>query len=804
MESVLSDVRLSLRSLRRNPGFAAAALLTLALGIGGTCAVFEVVNDVFLRPLPFVAETELLRLRDSTRSAGGAVSTVNTGGRHFLEIAAQAKLLSGVTAQDGRRVALTGDELPESASLALLSPGSLRVLGVQPMLGRSFTAEEEQAGEDAGVALISAGLWQKRFGSDGSVLARTIEVDGRPLRIVGVMPRGYRFPYDAELWLPRLVSGAPGEDYAVFARLASGATLLQARAELAAIAARMPERDARTTAGYGIEATPLRESLLDEQDRVAVALLIVLAFFLLLACVDVAMLLLARSAARQKEFAIRSALGASRARQMRQLFTESVTLSMLGGALGFALAQVLSPLLASLVPSNLSQQLGMQGAPLDFRVPLFAVLLSLLTALAAGLAPALQASRPDLDAVLKGSAPGAVPRQRRRLLGSFVAGQIALGVILLCGAGMVIENFRLLQRSQVGFEPAQLLTADIALPQRRYPDAPARLRFIEQLQLRLSAAAGFEAAAISSVNPLRGGTWSAPFVVEGAEEMALQGAESVNHRLVTPGFFATMQIPLLRGRDFEPQDREGAPPVAIISARLAAKRWPGQEAIGRRLRVARDGSPLLTVVGVAGDVRDQGDLREAWYLPLAQHLEAGSFDVLNPMIRSGLDAQAVAHTLRAVVAQLDPQLAIHDFASMEQVRAETMARDRLGATTVSLFALLGLLLAAVGTYGVMAYALARRTREIGIRLALGAAPRDVLRLLLGEGFGMALLGLLPGLLLAAALHRVLASRLPELGAASPALFGSVGAVFLCVAGVATLLPARRAMRVDPAEALRAE
>ncbi|HUJ26677.1 MAG TPA: ADOP family duplicated permease, partial [Myxococcales bacterium] len=751
MDSLLHDVRHALRALRRNPGFGTAALLTLALGIGGTCAVFSVVNDTFLRPLPFAEEGRLLRLRDQTRSPGGTVNAYNIVGRHFLPIAAQARTLSALSAQLGRSATLTSADPPEHVDAAMISPGSLRMLGVRPALGRDFSDEEERLGEQAGVALVSTSFWKRELGGAPDVLGRTIGVDGQPRRIVGVMPPGYRFPYDAEVWMPFQPADAAPDDFAVFARLAPGSTLEQARTELSAIAARMP-RDERTGDGYGIEARPLRQSLRDDNDRNALALLAVMSFFLLLACANVATLLLARAAGRQKEFAIRSALGATPLRQAVRLFIESATLALLGGGLGLWLAFHVAPLLTLLVPSNLSRQLGMQEAPYDLRVPLFAFGLSLLTALLAGVAPAAQAFRTDVQGVLQGAAPGADPSRRRRVLSFFVAAQVALGVVLLSGAGLMIENFQLLQGKPTGLHERVLYTADLELPASRYPDGPARLRLVERLQARLAALPGVSGAGATTVNPLRRATWVAPASAEGHED----SAEMVNHRLITPGLLGVMGIPLLRGREFAAQEGE---PVAVVSASLARRLWPGADAVGKRLRVARPGRPWMTVVGVAADVRDSGEVHDTWYLPYSQHAATPAASEMSLMLRSSLPEQAMATAVRRAVSAEDGLLSASNFAPMERVRREELAPDRLGAATVSIFALLGLLLAALGTWGVVAYAVARREREMGIRLALGCSPGGVIRLLLREGLLRALSGIAAGAAASFALGRVLGALL---------------------------------------------
>jgi putative ABC transport system permease protein len=801
MDTLILDLRLALRSLRRNAGFSAAALLTLALGIGGTCAIFGVLNAVFLRPLPFQDEARLVRLRDFMAAPGGAISPFNINGRHFQEIVNQSKTLSGITAQRGTSVTLTGGPTPERIQAVMLSPGSSSVLGLRVAMGRSFLPDEEDKGPDSGVALISTALWRSRMGADPLVLGRTLQIDGRTVRIVGLLPPGFRFPYHADVWMPARIDPASPDDYAVFARMAPGRNLAEVRAEMQAIAPRIQERDPRSYPGYGIVVEPLRQSLIGDQDRVALALLVILGLFLLLACVDVAMLLFARSVSRQHEFGLRSALGASRGRQIRQLLTESALLALLGGGLGVLLAAEFGPALWALVPTNLSQQLGLGDAPFEPRALAFALVVSLLSALMAGALPALQATRPDLHDVLRGAGHGSEGGRPSRLLGLFVSGQIAVAVVLLSGAGLVIENFRLLRGSDLGFDARQLLTGEIELPRSRYSEGPRRATLVAELASRLASTPGVSAAGIVTMNVLRGGTWSAPVLAEGQEQ---QQAASIYHRLVTPGLLDAMRIPLLRGRDVGAADGPDAPPVAVISARLAARLWPGQDPLGKRLRIARQDSPWRTVVGVAHDVHERFDVKEAWYLPYAQNAATPAAEVLELMVRGPVDPASLGVAVRQAVASVDPELAISDLATMEGVRAETLTQERVAAQTVSLFALLGLSLAAIGTYGVISYAMARRTRELAIRAALGAAPRALIQLVMGRGFMLAGIGIAAGVGAAMALHRVVASQLTQVAASDPRIHGGVSLVLLGVAALATWLPARRAVKIDPAIALRAE
>lgn len=798
MDSFLDDLRTAARSLRRSPGVTLAAIATLALGIGGLCAIFAVVDLTLLRPLPVAHEEEMVRLREGVRQPDGTVDSVNIVGPHFQEIAAQARTLSALTAMSARAVALTGGDVPQHVEAAMLSPGSLQILGIQVRAGRPFTEAEDQLGTSSGVALVGEGLARARFGDAAAAIDREIAIDGQSRRIVGVMPAWFRFPYDAEVWLPVVPSSASADDYAVFGRLAPGVTLAQARAELDAIAGRMPARVPATFPGYVLTATPMRESLVDGEQKVAMALLGVLGAFLLLACANVATLLLARSAARRKELALRAALGATRAREIRQLLLEAALIAATGAALGIWIAMIASPAVIQLAPGNLTQQLGLRDLRADWRVLSFALGCGVLAALAAGIAPALQASRPDLNEVLnEGGSAGSSARSHRALHGLVIA-QTALAFALLTGGGLVIADFRNLSRSATGLDPRHLASAQITLPGQRYPEGARRAAFVAELQRRAAAIPGVEAAAINSVNPFGGGTWSAPMLAMGEDESS---ARSVNHRLITPGLLQAMRIPLLRGRDFASADGPAAEKVAIVSNHLARRLWPGGDALQKQVRSARAGSPWLTVVGVAGDVLDEGDLRDAWYLPYAQKADTAAAESFWLMVRS--NAQDLELPLRRMVASIDPQLAVDRVVPMEAMRTKALARPKLGAFAVALFSGFGLLLAALGTFGAISFTIAQRRREIGVRMALGATAPKVVALVLRRALFMALAGECIGAVAALVLDAALRSRLTALTGPQPLLYLGVAFVLVVTASAAALVPAWRASSVDPAEVMRA-
>jgi putative ABC transport system permease protein len=790
--------------LRRAPGFSATVILTLALGIGGNAAIFGLVNTLYFAPLPIPSPDRVLRLNDSAPGAGGDRRLFGMHSQNVAEVAAHPELFSGVVALFGADLAMTGSDAAERVTVIARTAGWRETLAVTPVLGRDFSEDEQRRGAASGVALVSEALWRRKFPGAQPGTA-VLHVDNRPFVLVGVMPPGFRFPYEADVWIPHVVDPANhARDYAVFARLAPGVTLEQVRAALDPISAGLRARYPDEIPGYAIAARLLRDNLIDNEAGSSLALLSLVGFLLLLACVNVATLLLARSVSRGREFALRAVLGASRLRQFRQAAAETLVFAILGGGLGFALAAWMAPLTATLLPSNLSVQLGMSAPRMDIRVVGVTALLSFVAAILAAGLPALAGVRRNTAVTVREGGRGTVadsPR-RRRLLGGFVAGQVALALVLLAGSAAMLQNLRALQHRELGVDAEGLLTFVLTPSRAAYPDGTARAALVRRLTDDLAALPGVTAAGMTTVNPFGGSSWGASVVVEGRDTGRDADAIQINHRLVTPGTFRAMGIPVLRGRDIAWTDDSDHPGVAVVSARMAARLWPGQDPIGRRIRNGRAGSPWLTVVGVVGDVadaRDPSDPDMTWYLPYVQMAASPSADDLHAMLRSRADVLAAA---RQRIASVDPMLALYDVAMMDDYYAGTLDRDRFGAGLMAIFGGFGLLLAALGVYGVMAFTVAQRVPEIGVRMALGADTRAVLGLIVLGGLRVAVAGLAIGCVLALVVRRALAAFLPAVPPNDAAAAVTAACVLFLALVVACVAPAMRAARVSPLEALR--
>lgn len=797
------DVRFGARLLRRAPGFSVPVVLTLALGIGGNTAIFAVVDTVFLRPLPIERPDRVLRLLDSFRGPDGHRRTFGMHSQNVDALARDGSAFASLVALSGDNATLVGNGPPERLEIIYRTAGWTATLGVRPALGREFTEAEERRGPDAGVAIVSHALAVRRFGSAAGALGATIALDERVFMVVGVHPPGFRFPYDADVWIPFVVDPAEGaRDFAVFGRLRDGIGPAQAQDALARVSARIKEQYPETLAGYGVASITLRENLTNNQDRTILALLSVVGFLLLLACVNVATLVLARSASRVREFSIRAALGADRARQFRQLLTETLLLAALGGGAGLVLALWLRPFLAILVPSNIGEQLGMAEAGLDLRVLAFTFGVSLVAGVASGIVPALTTAGASEALKEGGRATGGPSRQR--LLGTFIVAQAALAVVLLAGAGLMLRSFERLVTRPLGFEPRGLLTMTFTPSERTYPPGPARERLVRSVLAEIRELPRVVEAGATTVNPLGGGDWGAPVFVEGRGTGA-EDAYNVNHRLISPALLAAMRIPILRGRAFTWEDDTAHPPVVIVSEQLARRLWPGADPLGKRLRIARPDTPWLEVVGVAGnvdDARDPGDPPETWYLPYAQQAAAAAAQTVHLMVRTEGDPLALRSEIERAVARVDPTLATYEAAAMDAYFAGSLRRERLGAGAMAAFAGFGLLLAALGTYAVVAFAVVQRTPEIGLRVALGAGRRAVIAFVMGRGLRLALVGLTLGALAAVALNRILVGLLPEITPLEPAVVAASVTLLLASTAVACYVPARRASRVDPLVSLR--
>jgi putative ABC transport system permease protein len=806
LDSLRYDVKHAVRALRGASRTTAAALVILALAIGSVTALFSAVNHVLVRPLPFPDAERLLRVRDAVVGSDGQIHPFNMRARDVLLLGEYGQVFDGFVAFSGDSMTLVGGATPERLSVVHQTAGINATLAVAPALGRPFTADEERRGMDAGVAIIGHSLWQSRFGGLSSALGQTIGLNARRFTIVGVMPPLYAFPYEAQVWLPHALNAADqSRDFAVFVHVRPGADLGLVRARLAAVAALIRQRYPDAPPSFALESMTIRENLVGTQASPLLALTDIVAFLLLIATVNVATLLLARSVGRRKEFAIRAALGAGRMRHLRQLLVESLLLSATGCGAGLLIAAWLMPLTARLIPSVLGGQLGLWVPATDWRVALFAVLTSMASGVVAGVVPAVATWRPDPQMALSdGGRTVTAGRRGRRLLAGLIVAETALTLALLGGAGLVIRHFVALQTRHLGFEPRGLLVVSATPPESGYPSGIERAQLVARLVEELRTTPGVARAAATTVNPLGGGTWSASMT---SQEMAARDANeaiSVNYRLITPGLLETMGVPLVGGRSISEQDRSGSQPVAIVSRRMARRLWGDTNPIGRRVRLARPGAPWLQVVGVAGDVddaHDPGVPLETCYLSFAQNAASSAAESFYLMVRTRGEPLDVLPAVRQAAARVDRNLPLYDPSAMDRYRAESLSRERVSALFMFAFAGFGLLLATLGVYAVIAFGVSQRTTEIGIRMALGARPGDLVPLLLARSARLVAVGLLVGTGISIALGRAIVERLPGMTPIDGLTLGLAALVMALTAALASLVPALRASRLPPLRAL---
>jgi putative ABC transport system permease protein len=810
LSGFLQDLRFAFRLLRRSLRDTLIAAAIFGLGIGANTAMFSAVNHVVWRPFPFPDEARLVRLREMVTSADGTVHPYNMSSAAVLAFRrGAADVFADIVAMSGQNMALAGVDAAERVSVVLQTEGFDATLGVRPVAGRSLTGDELRRGIDAGTALISHAMWETRFGGSNAALGSRVRLDDRSFTIVGVMPPQYAFPYDAQLWIPwRLAPTDRTRDFAVWARMRPGVTAIQVRDAADRVAAQIRRDRADLPSGYGIEIRTMRENLLGDEERPLLAVTAIVAFMLLIAAVNVATLLLARAVARRREFAVRAAIGQSRSRLVGQLLAESIALASIGCIAGLLLAGWLAPLTASFVPRVLSGQLGLSSPHTDWRVAMFAVSVSVASAIVAGMLPGIATLRADPQLALAGAGRSlSAGRTSRRLLGALIVAETALTLILLAGAGLIIRNFVRLQTQPLGFDARGLLAIELTPAPSAYGDAARRAGLMRRLIDELSAVPGVVSAAVTTVNPLGGGTWGATIVSDELLARDPNAVLHVNHRLITPGLLKTMGTPIVRGRDFADADRSDTQPVAIVSDLLARRLWPGQDAVGRRLRIVRAGSPWVTVVGVAGnvsDAHDPGVPAETWYLPYEQHAGTAAAEHVYLMLRDGGDPTALVAGARRAIARVDRTLAPYDPVAMDAYRTESIGRERVSAAFMSGFGVFGLLLAALGVYGVMALSVAQRRVEFGIRMALGARPADILPLVLRRSVALVGSGIAIGIAVAAGLNRIIAGLLATGSGIDVATLSVAGALILFTAIVACLVPALAAQRLDPVAALKQE
>ena len=801
LETLAFDLRLGARSLRRTPAVTGAALVTVALAVGATTLLWAVVDAVLLRPLPYRDPERLVQLWESHPEQGPRV-VVSRG--NYLDWLERAEAFEALGAyMPGWGLGLTGDGPPLQVTGALATPSLFRLLGVDAAAGRTFTDAEGQPGTDDAV-LLSEGFWRRRFGGDREVLGRTLTLDGESYRVVGVMPAGFDVPSrEVDVWLPMSFPPAYYEQREahtlhVVGRLVPGASVQAAEAAMDRLARSLGEEHPEEVAGWEVTVVPLHEQRVGEVRPALLILLGAVVVLLAAACFNVANLLLARGTARAGEVAVRAAVGASRGRLVRQLLTESLLLGAAGGALGAALAFGGLELLRSSLGLQIPR---LADAALDLRVLAVTAALSLATGAAVGALPAIRDSRADLRGGL-----GAAPFQGRgmgrdRLRPALVAVQVALAVVLLAGSGLLLRSFLAVRSVDPGFDTGGLLAVSLNLPASSYPDTPDHVRFYEDLLERLARLPGVASVAATNEPPILGYDMSRTPVLEGAE--GDWPGPSPPHRIVTAGYFEALGVPLVAGRTFHRFDRPGSPLVLVVNEAMARELWPGEDPLGKRLAFDPEG-PWHEVVGVVGDTRDQGleaPADPAIYAPLAQkgwHWMTW----MTVLVRTGGDPYAVADAVREEVWALDPSLPVLATRTVDEIYAESRARRRFHTLLLSLFAGFALVLGLVGLYGVTAFAVARRTREIGIRMALGAQRASVAAMVLRQGAVLAALGLAAGTAAALALSRTLASLLYGIGPHDPATFAAVVGLLAAAALGACYLPARRAARLDPTRALR--
>ncbi|HEV2802107.1 MAG TPA: ABC transporter permease [Pyrinomonadaceae bacterium] len=805
------DVRYGMRMLVKTPSFTVITVLTLALGVGANTAIFSLVNAVLVRPLKYVEPERLVMVWESDAISGFDQDT--PAAATYADWKAQNQVFEDMAVQEMRSLDLTGEGEPEKLTAFAVTANFFPLLGAQPALGRNFLAEEDKPGANK-VAIISHALWQNRFAGDANVVGRDIALNGEKHRVIGVMPRDFQFRMpDVKVWTPvaftaEQLSNRDLHYLEIVARLKPGVTVEQANADIRAITARIaaayPDQ-ARNLSGVVV---PLREQFVGGARRTLLLLLVAVGFVLLIACANIAGVLLSRAATRQREIAVRAALGASRWRIVRQLLTESLLLGGLGGALGLLLAMWTLAFLQQLVPAGLRESTELS---LDAPVLVFTLAVSLLAGMIFGLAPALQASRIDLNDALKSATGGAgTGRGQRRLRSAFVVAEVALAMVLLVGAGLLIQSLMNLRGQYSGLQPDDVLTMRTQLSARKYREHEQRVGFYDQVLARVKNLPGVEAAGYTTTVPLVWGGGANGLAIEGRADDPNVGYNA-NHRQVSPDYFKAIGVAVKRGRAFDERDDERAVRVAVVNETMARQFWPGEDPVGKRFKVATpDTNPWLTIVGIVSDIRQVGmDVppKAEMYVPYRQAERGVPYTLFVPrdlVVRTTVTPTELAASVRAAVREVDPNQPVANVRTLDEVLGRVTAQRRLGMNLLSAFAALGLLLAALGIYGVLSYFVVQHTREIGVRMALGAQAGDVLRLVIGRGVKLALAGIVVGLVGAFLLTRLIESLLFGVSAIDPLTFAGVTVALASVAVLACYIPARRATRVDPMVALRYE
>jgi putative ABC transport system permease protein len=813
MDSILQDLRHGVRVLLKTPGFTFLALLTLALGIGANTAVFSVVNAVLLRPLPFEKPQEIVTVWEGRPREGpghGAISAMN-----FVDWRRMSKSFSSMAMYASANYNLTGAGDAERIPGAQVSPGFLEALGVRPQMGRDFESIAEQPGNNREV-LISNGLWQRRFGSDPSIVGKSTGINGEQFTIAGVLPKGFRFPFAPQCDL--LVPAVLGPDqlryrgihmFEGIARLNPGVTVEQARADLALISKQLEQQYPDSNTGHVANLTPLREDL---SGNIRPALLVLLGsvfLVVLIACANVANLLLARASVRRREMAVRAALGCSRWRLARQSLVESALLGFAGAGAGILLAlwalDVMRSEFFNRVEIGFFSEAGLDTIAMDWRVLLFTLASALLSVLLFGVSPALASADADLNDTLRSGGRGSTG-DRGRFRSALIVGEVAISLLLLTGAGLLAKSFLALLNVNPGFSAEHVIAARISLPPSQYATTQQAAQFHDALLIRAAALPGVRSAALTDVLPLSGDDNRMGIKLPNREPRPGEHLR-LNPRLVSAGYLATMGIPLLAGRQFSATDATGNRPVAILSETAARQYWPGRNAVGQRFAFNNDIAPWIEIIGVAGAIHNQAldrDVTADVYMPYRENPYLYAPTAMTLVLRTVQDEATLGPAIRSVVSSMDRSLPVSHIRPMEAYVADSSAPQRFNVILLGAFAAIALILATAGLYGVMSYLVSQRTGEIGIRMALGARPMDVLGLVVRKAMLLAGVGVVLGMAAATAATRLMSSLLFGVQARDPMVFAVAPLVLIAVAMLASYIPARRASRVDPLVALRME
>jgi putative ABC transport system permease protein len=794
--------------LVKTPGFTAIAVLAVALGIGASTTMFSAINALLLRPMPLMQEQERL-VALSQYYTKLPDQNIGMTFPDYLEFKKQATTLEGMAAIQEATFIISGGDKPERYLGGQISADAFSFLGVQPILGRLFRPEEDELNAPP-VALLGYEVWQKHFAGDKAVVGKIIPINGKQVTVVGVMPKGWRFPEVCDIWMPLQFSEKDNPRGNFFldsiGKVKKGVSIEQARAELEAISARIAAQFPETNSGTSIHVKPYREEMVKNFKMLTLLVMGAVLFVHLIACANVANLLLARGATRTKEIGIRLALGAGRGQIVRQLLAESLVLGLAGSALGLIFAVWGVDLMLAALPNEIPYWINFN---FDSRVFGFALGIGAVSSILFGLLPALQSSNPQLVDVLKeGGRSGGGGVKGQRVRNSLVVAEVALALVLLIGAGLMMRSFMHLQKTDIGADPSRTLTFRVGLPEAQFPDKDSAVRFFEQLVPKLATLPGVESAGATNALPASGNIGISAFVLEGEPEpKELQDARNMRQLDITPGYFQTARIPLLRGRDFTPADNKDAPPVTIIDEDAARAWFPNQDPIGHQLRLLdKPGEPpkWATIIGIAKPVVYER-LTNRRPVPAAYFPQSQRYDrFMSVMVRTKTDPAKFANLARTTVLAVNKDLPIYRVHTMDEIVAQSFWDRKFFGNLFTVFAGMALFLASLGIYGVMAYSVRQRTQEIGVRMALGAQTGDVLRLVTGQGLRLVLTGLVIGFVSAFFLAKLLAGSLHGISAHDPPSFAIVPTILFIVGLAACYLPARAAMRLDPMEALRYE